>query len=336
MNVPMRKLGTTGVSTSAIGLGCAGLFRLPWRRERMTVLAAAFDSGIRHFDTAPMYGLGLAEAELGAFIKRRRSEITVTTKFGINPTALTKALAPLQGPARSVLARRPNLNDGLKKAGENADSGLIGHLLYRSPMLEVRAAQQSLDASLRALGTDYIDVFLLHDPIGARMVNPPELADYLNQQCKSGRIRCWGVTGIPDNVLTVRESLGWPAVIQHREDAFDEEDRLGTAYDARITYGALARTTRAFSRYFTKMSDAAASWGERLDIDVEDGAALGKLLLSTALARNPAGPVLFSTTKPERVALAAAAALAPPSADVVETLRKLAATVRATAHEWGE
>lgn len=42
----------------------------PSKKERMAVLAGAMDSGITHFDTARMYGLGMAEAELGAFCAR--------------------------------------------------------------------------------------------------------------------------------------------------------------------------------------------------------------------------------------------------------------------------
>ena len=62
--LPVRELNRTGVVTSAIGFGCAGLFRIPHRKARKAMLDAAYDAGIRHFDTAPMYGLGLAEAEL--------------------------------------------------------------------------------------------------------------------------------------------------------------------------------------------------------------------------------------------------------------------------------
>ena len=70
--LPIRELPRTGVVTSAVGFGCAGLFRIPQRSRRREVLEAAYDVGIRHFDVAPMYGLGLAEAELGSFLKRRR------------------------------------------------------------------------------------------------------------------------------------------------------------------------------------------------------------------------------------------------------------------------
>jgi D-threo-aldose 1-dehydrogenase len=330
--LPVRDLGDTGVSTTAIGFGCAGLFGLPRRQDRMAVLEAAFEAGIRHFDVAPSYGFGLAESELGTFLKRRRAQTTVTTKFGIAATVLTKTLAPFQRPARAVLARRPSTNAGMKKIAKNSDSGLVGQLLYRSPDLVVRGAQRSLEASLRALRTDYIDVFLLHDPIADRLPNPPELADYLDAQCKAGRIRCWGVTGMPDATQALRASLRWPAVIQHLDNVFEVSEASGDAGSARITYGALAGAVGAFGGYFAQTPEAASVWSQRLGVELQSESALPQLLLQTALARNPVGPVLFSSTKPARVGLAAETATkAMPSAEQTVAFAELTSAVSAAA-----
>jgi D-threo-aldose 1-dehydrogenase len=330
MTLPARELRSTGVITSAVGFGCAGLFRIPQRRVRVAVLDAAYEAGIRHFDTSPMYGLGLAEAELGAFIKRHREDVTITTKFGIDITFAIRALAPLQGPARAFLAKRPAVNDGLKTAGKDANSGLIGRLLYSSPGYQRRSAERSLERSLRALGTDYIDVFLLHDPVGGLVTDPSELADFLDEQCKAGRIRCWGVSGQPSRVADVIERLRWPAVIQHRHDVFDEE--LGELQGgARITYGALTRAIPAFQRFFDNSHDNLKLWGERLGMDLAVESALPRLLLSVALQRNTAGPVLFTTTRPERVVVAAGVTENPVlSASETAAFSELAAKVRAT------
>ncbi|MGD0698876.1 MAG: aldo/keto reductase [Trebonia sp.] len=337
--LPVRDLGQTGVATSAVGFGCAGLFRLPRREDRTAVLEATFEAGIRHFDVAPMYGFGLAESELGTFLRRRRAQATVTTKFGIQATILTKTLAPLQRPARAVLARRPAANETLRTTAKNSDSGLLGQLLYRSPELAVRAAQRSLEASLRALRTDYVDVFLLHDPIAARLPNPLELADYLDGECKAGRIRCWGVTGMPAELHDVRASLRWPAVLQHRDDVLEVDEGSADAAStdtgsARITYGALAQAVGAFRQYFAEAPDAASAWSKRLGVDVQSENALPQLLLQAALARNPAGPVLFSSTKPGRVRLAAeTAARVMPAAAESEAFTELTSEVRAAVLE---
>jgi D-threo-aldose 1-dehydrogenase len=332
--LPVRDLGKTGVSTSAIGFGCAGLFRLPRRQDRTAVLEATFEAGIRHFDVAPMYGFGLAESELGAFLKGRRAQTTVATKFGIQATVLTKTLAPLQRPARAVLTRRPAANETLQTTAKNSDSGPLGQLLYRSPDLVVRSAQRSLEASLRALRTDYIDVFLLHDPIAARLPNPLELADYLDGECKAGRIRCWGVTGMPDELRDVRASLRWPAVLQHRDDVFEVNEASDDADTARITYGALSGTVGAFRQCLAQTPSAASVWSQRLGVDLQSENAFPQLLLQAALARNPTGPVLFSSTKPDRVEIAAATARkVMPSAEETGAFTELTSEVRAAVLE---
>jgi len=332
--LPVRELHHTDVVTSAIGFGCAGLFRITHRKARMVMLDAAYDAGIRHFDTAPMYGLGLAEAELGAFLKRRRKDVTVTTKFGIDPTLLTRTLAPVQKPARAFLARRPDVTEGLKTAGKDPHSGTVGRLLYAAPGYHPHAAQKSLERSLRRLGTDYVDVFLLHDPDGDLVTNPSGLADYLDEQCKTGRIRCWGVTGQPSRLIGLMERLRRPAVVQYRDDVFDEAAReLPTG--ARITYGALARAIPAFRQFLARSPADSARWCERLGMDLRAESVLPRLLLTAALQRNTAGPLLFTTTRPERAVLAASAA-ADSATSTTETaaFSELVAAVRAAQSQW--
>jgi D-threo-aldose 1-dehydrogenase len=334
--LPVRELRGTGVVTSTVGFGCAGLFRIPQRKARVAVLDAAYEAGIRHFDTSPMYGLGLAEVELGAFLKRHREDVTITTKFGIDPTFVIRTLAPLQGPARAFLAKRPTVNDGLKTAGKDPNSGLVGRLIYSSPGYQWRTAHRSLERSLRALGTDYIDVFLLHDPVGGVVTNPSELADYLDEQCKAGRIRCWGVTGQPSRLTDVMESLRWPAVMQHREDTFDD-GFVEPPDGARITYGALSRAVSAFQRFFAHSHGNLKQWGERLGMDLAEESAVPRLLLSAALQRNAAGPVLFTTTRPERTVVAAGAAEKPVLSDTeTAAFSDLVAKVRAAFPELGK
>jgi D-threo-aldose 1-dehydrogenase len=334
--LPVRELRGTGVITSTVGFGCAGLFRIPRREARVAVLDAAYEAGIRHFDTSPMYGLGLAEAELGGLLKRHREDVTVTTKFGIDPTFVTRTLAPLQGPARAFLAKRPAINDGLMTAGKDPNSGLVGRLLYSSPGYQWRTAHRSLERSLRALATDYIDVFLLHDPLGGLMTDPSELADYLDEQCKAGRIRCWGVTGQPSRLADVMEGLRLPAVIQHREDVFDEDFRESEE-GARITYGVLMRALSAFQRFFAHSRGNLSEWSERLGMDLAEDGALPRLLLSAALLRNAAGPVLFTTTRPERTIVAAGAAERPVlSVTEMAAFSELVAKVRVAIPEFAE
>jgi D-threo-aldose 1-dehydrogenase len=299
-------------------------------------LDAAYDAGIRHFDVAPMYGLGLAEAELGSFLKRRRADVTVTTKFGIDPTFVSRGVALIQTPLRALLARRPNVGEGLKTAGQGPHSGPLGRLLYSSPGYHRHSAQVGLERSLRALGTDYIDIFLLHDPIGGLITGAPELTAYLDEQCRVGRIRCWGVTGQPSELRGVVERLGGAPVVQYRDDIFEELPGAEHTLDgARITYGALARALPAARQYLAQSPGALRTWSEQLGLDLTAESNLPRMLLRVALLRNTAGPVLFTTTKPERVRVAAEAATQSvelPEAETA-TLSEFAAAARSACPE---
>jgi len=121
-----RPLGRSGLSVSAIGLGCMGMseFYGPSDDDQsLATLAAALDLGINFFDTADMYGVGHNERLLGRFLKGRRDQVILATKFGN--------------------VRGPN--------GERL--GISGTPDY------VRSA---CDASLARLGIDTIDLYYQH------------------------------------------------------------------------------------------------------------------------------------------------------------------------------
>src|SRR5438034_11765342 len=101
---PMRttSLGGTDIETSVLGFGCADLFREPSRARRLHLLEAALDTGIRHFDAAPMYGLGRVEGILGTFAGGRRDSLVIGTKFGIAPTPAGRTLALAQAPIQKA------------------------------------------------------------------------------------------------------------------------------------------------------------------------------------------------------------------------------------------
>lgn len=128
----LRRLGRSGLTVSAIGLGCNNLGRPRTATESLdvskTVINAALDAGITFFDVADMYGSqpGVSEEFLGKSLGARRGEVVVATKFGL--------------PAGGV----------------------------NGPEFEARGSRayimRAVEGSLRRLGTDYIDLYQFHTP----------------------------------------------------------------------------------------------------------------------------------------------------------------------------
>jgi D-threo-aldose 1-dehydrogenase len=288
------------LETTALGFGCASLFHLPSASQRRRVLDAAFDAGIRHYDVAPMYGLGVAEQELGAFARAHSESVVLATKFGIEPTLLARGLAHVQGPVRLLLAGLPALQQGAKSAADGPTSGTAGRLLYRARGYDVAAARASLQASLRRLRRDHVDLFLLHDP-GPVGVPSAELAAYLEDARAAGIIRAWGVAGPTGRALEVGRSLGPPCVLQVPFDGLDRTEHAATAAwpSGVITYGVL---NRAMTRIMAPVSTSQRRrWNEAVGFDLGNPETTAAMLLRDALKSNESGVVLYSTTRAERI-----------------------------------
>ncbi|HYM21642.1 MAG TPA: aldo/keto reductase [Vicinamibacterales bacterium] len=292
--------------TTALGLGCADLFRVPSRAGRRRVLDAAYDAGIRHFDVAPMYGLGLAESDLGRFARGKRERIVLATKFGIDPAPVGRAIARLQAPiSRIVNWRSPN--EGAASGGDPR-SGSVGSLLYRSNDYSVGHARTSLERSLRALETDHVDVLFIHDPPQASEV-PDGIREYLESARAAGRIRAWGVAGEPEPCVDVARRLGPSAVLQVRGDVFSRHGGIVPIEAGRpmILFGVVGRPLRRIRQHLSS-DDVRRRWSNAIGMDCGNADAIANLLLRDALSANRRGAVLFSSTNPARIAAAAACA----------------------------
>lgn len=111
--------------------------------EAHAVLTAAWDAGIRTFDTAPHYGLGLSERRVGAFLRDKpREQFTISTKVG-----------------RLI---RPNPGG---EGGLDLDNAFhVPTDVRREWDFSARGIEASLDESLERLGLDRVDTLYLHDP----------------------------------------------------------------------------------------------------------------------------------------------------------------------------
>lgn len=153
-----RRLGHSGLVVSVVGLGCNNLGRTgsatATPEGANAVVQAALDAGVTLFDTADNYGAepGLSEERLGQALGSRRDDVVVATKFGMDV------------------------------GGANgADFGARGSRRYIT---------QSIEASLRRLGTDYIDLYQFHTPDPATPIE--ETLEALDDAVRAGKVRYLG------------------------------------------------------------------------------------------------------------------------------------------------
>lgn len=305
MSLPTVVLGDLTIRTTPLGFGCASLFRAPDPSQRLCLLHTAYDAGIRHFDVAPMYGLGRAETELGLFAKGRRGDLTIATKFGIKPTIIGRGIGHVQRPVRRILAARPTIRDHAR--GEPGSSRVVyesSRLLYEMGGYDAAGAKRSLERSLRGLRTDYVDIFFLHDPLPGS-VRTDEVLAYLEQARAAGLIRTWGIAGEPEPTTVVAQSFHRAVPVrQLRDDIFLRSLSCVPSGTSRITYGVISRAATSITRH-TSASDG-ARWKELTGADCRNREPVASFLMRAALRYNPGGIVLFSTTSPSRIRSAVA------------------------------
>jgi D-threo-aldose 1-dehydrogenase len=137
------RLGNGGVSFTELGFGAAplgNLYRAISEQEAQDTLNAAWDSGVRYFDTAPLYGTGLSETRLNGFLRGKpRDSYTISTKVG-----------------RLLQKCEPDERTGINKFFDTPTRRQIYDYSYDGVM-------RSLEFSLERLGLDHVDVLYVHD-----------------------------------------------------------------------------------------------------------------------------------------------------------------------------
>ena len=138
-----QSLGPHGLTVTQLGLGGTGfgnMYRAMDEQTARATAAAAWDLGIRYFDTAPLYGYGLSEQRLGVGLAPyERAAFALSTKVGYSLVA-----RPADEPDTTPFTDMPPLK------------GIFDY--SRDAVL------RSIDASLARLQTDRIDILMIHDP----------------------------------------------------------------------------------------------------------------------------------------------------------------------------
>lgn len=318
----MRRVTLDGsdVTTSALGFGTAHLMARISRRDSVRLLEAAYDAGITHFDTARLYGYGEAESALGDFIRTRRDRVTVATKFGIFPPRRSRLLQAGKALARMLVRVRP----GLRRAVRSRAAGMVTHGRFG-----VEDARRSLEASLRTLRTDYVDILFLHECQISDIPSAGALRACLDDFVARGLVRHYGIATDADTVFAAAsQSHPLARLTQFPSDAAnDNAGRIAPLCPAVITHSPFGRLLPAITRHLTENADAAARWMRELDVDGRDTTALAALLLSAALADNPHGVVVCSSGDSARIRANATVVERAASRERRQSLRRLLASV---------
>ena len=222
-----RTLGHTGLRVSELCMGCweiGGLFWGPMDvKDAQRLLNAAFDAGVTTYDLADVYGNGRSECLIGRTLRDRRHDIVLVTKAGYLPGADS-----VQG-------------------------------LYETQVQchESRYVQWCCEMSLRRLETDYIDIFLLHDP-PLELLKHERVWSALRKLKEQGKIRFFGAStspqGAPVAIAAGAEVIEVPFNLLTRGPATDALPPAATK-----GVGVLARSPFASGRLHAKGKDAPAN-----------------------------------------------------------------------------
>ena len=169
---------------SVLGFGCAALLGRASRKQSLTALATAFDSGITFYDTARSYGYGGSEGLLGEFFAGKRDKAVICTKFGILPTSSGGWKQKIKPLARAVVKAIPALR---KAAQAQAASQFVGG------QFDLATLKSSFETSLRELRTDYVDMLILH-AAPESVLAQEALLEAMGRLVEAGKVRMAGIS----------------------------------------------------------------------------------------------------------------------------------------------
>ncbi len=204
-----RNVGSTGVTVSAMGLGCmalSGTYRPSDDDSGMALIHRALELGVTHLDTSNAYGWGHNETLVGRALAGRRDQVFLATKFG--------------------------------QAMEDGKRVVHGHPQY---------VRDSCEASLNRLGVDHIDLYYIHRvdptlPVEETIGAMAELVD-------SGKVRHVGISEAAPATIRRAHAAHPLAAVQTEYSLwtrFAEEETFGLCEELGISFVAYAPVGRGF------------------------------------------------------------------------------------------
>lgn len=279
-------------SGARLGFGCAALGDVLDYAAKCRLIEAAYEAGFRHFDTAPSYGHGDAEAVLATVLGSVRDKVSITTKTGIaHPKAAgaMKTLRRLAAPIKSMLP-------GLWRAASRNAQGVVAPTGRFDPA----QIEASVAESLRRLRSDKVDALLLHEVHAADLA--PETLATLDGLVARGHADALGTgTGVNE---TVRIAAAHPLRFQ----AFQVNHYWGARMPALAVAGSAVITHRCIRTGLELLAEPALRNAMAAHVEARELLAAcadtrrsAELMLAAALQVRGLGMVLVSSSKAERV-----------------------------------
>lgn len=235
-----RNLGQTGLVVSEIGFGAWGIGGVSYGpvndSESIKALQFAFDNGVTFYDTADSYGNGHSEKIIGNALKRVRGKIIIATKVGCLP-------------------------HGGREMPQDFTTKHIN---------------QSIEASLSRLRTDYIDLYQLHSPPMSILFDDKVIRTLENLK-SDGKVRVIGISArSPDDGLIAIKKYGFSCVqvnfnltdhrpIENGLISLAERDNIGIIARTPLNFGFLAKRYTSMPKF--EVGDHRMNWPkEQLEI----------------------------------------------------------------------
>jgi aryl-alcohol dehydrogenase-like predicted oxidoreductase len=207
-----RRLGRSGLSVSALGLGCMGMSEFYGPRddqESIATIHRALDLGMTFLDTSDIYGPHRNEELLGQAIRGRREQVVLATKFGIVRDPANPSVRGVNGKAEYV--------------------------------------RQSCEASLRRLGIETIDLYYQHRVDPATPIE--ETVGAMAELVKAGKVRYLGLSEAGARTLRRAAEVHPIAALQSEYSLWTrdpEEEILATCRELGIGFVAYSPLGRGF------------------------------------------------------------------------------------------
>jgi len=184
--IPTARLGADGPGVGLLGLGCMGMsfaYGPADAKESLATLDRALELGVTFYDTADVYGAGENERFLSPFFKAHRDEVVVATKFAMS-------IPPGEPTRRVVRNDRPYI-------------------------------RQAVEASLRRLGIDVIDLYYMHrrDPA----VPIEETVGAMAELVREGKVRHLGLSEVTGAELRAAHTVHPVAAVQSEWSLFSRD-----------------------------------------------------------------------------------------------------------------